>query len=119
MPGLKFTTNLDPDSLYKIAFRHAQDLGYTVRDLGGRAFSATAGNAALNVLSGALHVHCDFRVAIHQYDDGNELVLERNAPWWTGMIGVSRVKSKAAELIGKIKEEVHLRGCSLMREKEF
>ena len=119
MPGLKFTTDMDADALYKIAFRRAQDLGYTTRGLGDNAFAATMGNMPLSVVVGAFVAYCDFRVDIEEYEDGNELVLERNTPWWTGMIGVSRVKSKALELVNHIKDEVNLRGGKVKREKEF
>jgi len=116
MPGLKFTTKLDAESLYKIAFRRAQDLGFTVRSIDDRAFSAISGSAAMTVVGKA---YCDFRIDVEEYDDGNELVLERNAPWWTGVIGISRVKSIAKDLFKCIKDEIELRGGKIEREKEF
>jgi hypothetical protein len=119
MAGLKFTTDLDAESLYKIAYRRAQDMGFTVREAGESAFTAKSGNMALSIAVGALSVYCDFRLSIEEYDDGNELVLERNTPWWTGMIGVSRVKNRANELMKNIKDEVELRGGRILREKEF
>src|SRR3954452_23411583 len=117
MPGLKFTTNLDGETLHKLAFRRAQDLGYTVRATSDRVFSATMGNVALSVL--ALASRCDFRVSVESYDDGNELVLERNSPWFLGTIGVARVKSNANDLFKAIKEEVLKRGGKITNEKEF
>jgi hypothetical protein len=117
MPGLKFTTNLDAESLFKSAFRRAQDQGYTVRATGDRAFAATSGNMALSVL--AVSSYCDFRVSVEKYDDGNELVLERNSPWLLGAVGVGRVKSKAQELFKNLKDEVAQRGGQIRNEKEF
>ena len=117
MPGLKFSTNLDADSLYKLAFRRAQDAGYTVRDLGNNAFSATMGSMALSVL--AVSSYCDFRLSVEKYGDGNELVLERNSPWMLGKIGVARVKAKADALFRNIKEETVVRGGKVISEKEF
>jgi len=117
MPGLKFTTNLDGETLFKLAFRRAQDMGYTVRATGERAFSATMGNVALSLL--ALSSHCDFRISIEAYDDGHELVLERNSPWLLGAIGVARVKSNARDLCQGIKDEVAARGGKVTNEKEF
>ena len=70
MPGLKFTTDLDAGALYKIAFRRAQDMGYTVRAIDDRSFTAAMGNAALSVVAGAFVAYCNFRVAVEAYDDG-------------------------------------------------
>ena len=117
MPGLKFTTNLDGEALYKIAFRRAQDSGYTVRTTGDRAFAATMGNMALSIL--AVSSYCDFRIGVEKYDDGNELVLERNSPWLLGTIGVARVKSNLQDLCKSIKEEVVQRGGKVTNEKDF
>jgi hypothetical protein len=116
MAGLKFTTDLDAESLYKVAFRKAQDLGYTVREAGPAAFTAQMGNVATSVLTGA---YCDFRLSVMEYDDGNELVLERNAAWWTGTIGVSRVKSRAKDLMKSVKDEIAHRGGKILGEKEI
>jgi hypothetical protein len=119
MPGLKFTCDLDAEALYKIAFRRAQDLGFTVRAADDRAFVATSGSLPLSFVVGAFVAYCDFRVDVEEYEDGNELVLERNTPWWAGMIGVSRVKAKANQLVQNIKDEVELRGGKVTREKTF
>jgi hypothetical protein len=117
MAGLKFTTNLDADALYKLAFRRAQNQGYTVRAIDDRAFSAVSGNTALSVL--AISTRCDFRVSVEPYDDGNELVLERNHPSLLGVIGVARVKGKAQGLFRSIADDVVQQGAQVMNEREF
>lgn len=117
MAGFKFTTNLDADRLYELAFRRAQELGYTVREADQRAFTATQGNFALAMTG--LSPKCSFRIDIESYPDGNELVLERNVPAWSGVIGVSRVKAKAAELIEHLKAAVRQTGGTVGKEKEF
>ena len=117
MAGLKFTTNLDADALYKLAFRRAQNLGYTVRAAGDQAFTAASGSVALSVL--AVSSYCDFRVSVEKYADGNELILERNTPWLLGVIGVARVKNKANDLMKNIKADVVQQGGRVLQEKEL
>lgn len=116
MGGLKLLTNCDADTLYKTAFRRAQNLGYTVREVGLRAFSAKSGNVLTKLLMAS---HCDFRIDVETYPDGNELVLERNSPMLSGMLVRGRIKGLARDLMTAIKEDVAAAGGEILRESEF
>src|SRR5262245_59137432 len=99
MSGQKLLTNLDADTLFKTAFRRAQNMGYTVREVGPRAFSAQSGNILTKMLMAS---HCDFRIDVETYPDGNELVLERNTPLLSGVLVRGRIKGLAADLMKAI-----------------
>lgn len=116
MAGQKFLSNLDAEALYRAAFRRAQDMGYTVREVGERAFSAKSGNVLTKILMAS---HCDFRIDIETYPDGNELVLERNTPMFAGALVRGRIKGLATNLMQSIKDDVVAAGGKILRESEF
>ena len=119
MAGIKLVTDMDAKTLFKLAYREAQDKGFTVAKLGNGEFTAKRSNLALSIVLGAFVAYCDFHIAIEDCDDETELVLERNSPWWTGIIGVQRVKSWAKDLVKTIGEAIVDEGNEVIREKEF
>ena len=121
MPGLKLLTKHDAQVCLKVAWRAAQDLGYSITPIaeGSKRFTATKGSALLSMVP-LMPPRCDFQVWVETYPDTNEVGVERNEPWLTsGKIGVSRVKRQAEELIGAIAAAIEKAGGTIMERKEF
>ena len=122
MPGLKLLTKLEAPTCLKIAWRTAQDLGFSLTpiDDGSRRFTATKGSAVLSALAGPLAPHCHFQFVAEAYPDANELVLEKNKPWLTsGSIGVGKVNRQAEELMQAIACAIEKAGGEVTGRKEF
>ncbi len=61
--------------------------------------AARRGNFALSIVLGAFIAYCDFKFTLAPAgSDTVRLSLVRNNPWWTGLIGISRVKKAATRL---------------------
>ncbi|MBX9678570.1 MAG: hypothetical protein K2X38_07380 [Gemmataceae bacterium] len=120
MAGVKFVADMSPEDLHQAARHVAKETGFAVHASGGLAFEAKKGNFTLSIVAGALVAYCDFKIVVEPYDDdGAELILTRNTPWWTGAIGLSRTKSWAKTLADNIKKEVERSGFQVLKEKEF
>lgn len=119
MAGTKFVADMTPEDLHEMARFVAKETGFACHSAGGLRFEAKRGNLALSILFGAFIAYCDFTIEIEPFDDGAELVLTRNTPWWTGAIGVSRVKSWAKTLGDNLKKEVERSGYRVLKEKDF
>lgn len=99
MPGTHYVTNMPPDQLKHLAIHVAGGMEFGVNETAPWSLAVTKGSLAASIFVGAFVAYCDFQVHINVLPDGNtQLVLERNTPWWTGFIGVGRVKTKALEL---------------------
>lgn len=119
MAGFKIWTNLPPEKAFRLARRAAENLQFAVRSRGQGAFSAGKGNMALSLFVGAFVAYCDFQVYVDEVGEETEIRLERNSPWWTGLIGIGRVKTKATELATAIADEIEDEGGKVLQEKEF
>lgn len=121
MPGMIVTAEMDRDGALKLAKRVAKELEFEVESLGKRSFRARQGNLAASIIVGAFIAYCDFEIEIEPgRREGNvDIVINRNSPWWTGIIGVGRVKGRARQLAEEIGETIHRKGYRVRREKEF
>lgn len=122
MPGFKLLTPLDPPTCLKIAWRNAQDLGYSVTPIDdcSKRFTATKGSLIGNLLGGFLAPQCVFEVTTETYPDTNEVSIERNEPWLSsGKIGVSKVKRQAEELTAAIACAIEKAGGKITDRKEY
>jgi hypothetical protein len=122
MPGIKLLTKLDAGTCLKLAWRAAQDLGFTLTPLGAevKRFTATKGNALLGMLAGAIAPYCAFNISIEAYPDANEIVLEKNSPWLTGgKIGVGKIDQQAEALLSEITRAIEREGSAVVGRKEF
>jgi hypothetical protein len=119
--GLKLLTNMDPQLCLKLAWRTAQDRGYSLTPLGecSKRITASKGNVLISVLAGALAPHCVFEIAVETYPDANELVLQTNTPWMTGAAGISKVRRQADELMQAITCAIEKEGATVLERKEF
>ncbi|MCA9288317.1 MAG: hypothetical protein KDA05_07025 [Phycisphaerales bacterium] len=97
--GNHLVTDAPPPDALASAQEAAQLLGFRLHPTSDWSFQAGKGNLAASVFVGAFVAYCDFGVSISTVPDGNTAVtIARNAPWWTGIIGVKRVQGKADEL---------------------
>ena len=73
--------------------------GFTVTPVDPWTLKAQKGNMAMSIFLGAFIAYCDFTGRISTAPDGSiQLAIERNKPWWTGLIGVNRVKNACNSL---------------------
>ncbi len=99
LPGNHLVTNAPAPHVLGLAQHMSQQLGFRLRPTSPWSFGAQKGNLAVSILLGAFIAYCNFNVYINQNPDGNTgLSIIRNSPWWTGVIGVRRVKRRADEL---------------------
>jgi hypothetical protein len=122
MAGFKLLTKLDSRTCLRVAWRVAQDLGFTLTPIGdcSQQFTASKGNLFMSMLGGPFAPHCQFQISIKTYSDSNEVVLEKNKPWLTsGAIGVSKVNRQAEELMQEIACAIEKEGGTIIERKEF
>ncbi|MSU80724.1 MAG: hypothetical protein EXS16_21880 [Gemmataceae bacterium] len=122
MPGIKLLTNLDPKKCLKVAWRTAQDMGYSLSPIEetSKRFGATKGNLLMNLIAGPLAPRSAFEITVESYSDTNEVSLETNQPWITsGAIGVSRVRKRADELLDAIGRAIENEGGAIQGRKEY
>ncbi|MFO0966191.1 MAG: hypothetical protein U0793_11490 [Gemmataceae bacterium] len=121
MAGQKFlVTQLDPRRIRKIALDTAEDEGFEIEDLDRWSFKLTRGSKGASIVVGALAEYCEFEMVVQKYDEETtEVVIERNTPWWTGLIGVARVKSAVNALANRMKDRMEDCGGRIPREAEF
>ena len=119
--GVKLLTNLDPQLCLKLAWRAAQDRGYSLTSIGEttKRFTASKGNAILGVIAGALAPHCVFQIGVESYPDANELMLDMNSPWLSGASGVRYVREQATELLDAIVAAIEKEGGKIIERKEY
>lgn len=99
MPGHTYVTTAAPEVIERIALDAAGRLGFTIETEAPGRYVVRKGSLVASIFVGAFVAYCDFRVWVAVAPDNtSHLVIERNTPWWTGFLGVSRVKTRALEL---------------------
>ena len=122
MAGLKLLTDLDLYECIKLAWRSAQDQGYSIPPLsdGDSRFTATKGSLVVGALAGALAPYCRFDITATAYPDANEVVLQKNKPWLTaGLGGVRTVNRQAADLMQAIVSAIQKAGGKILDLRDF
>ncbi|MBI2805656.1 MAG: hypothetical protein HYX68_11820 [Planctomycetes bacterium] len=122
MPGTKLLTKLDAATGLRLAWRTAQDLGYSLTPLGEGAnrFTATKGSMLGSFLAGALAPYCAFEISTGSYSDANEIILEKNSPGLLiGKMGLNKVNRQADELIAAIVNAIEREGGTILERKDF
>lgn len=123
MAGLKLLTTLDAPMCLKLAWRAAQDHGFSLPPLEecAKRFSATKGNSLISMIAGPFATTpCNFQISIEQYGSTNEVVLEKNSPWLTsGAAGVAKVNRQAEDLMNAIACAIEKAGGAIQERKEF
>lgn len=99
MPGHSYVTTAAPELLERIALATAAEMEFTIEAEAPGRHIARKGSFVASLLVGAFVAYCDFRLVIALAPDStSHLIIERNTPWWTGFLGVNRVKNRAREL---------------------
>jgi hypothetical protein len=121
MAGFFLLTDMEPAKVRKAVARLGRRLGFAVHQPEDWEFELTQGNLLLSIFLGAFIAYCDFRVTINEgrREGTVEIEIERNRPWWTGWLGVSRVKKRAKQLADELGDEIEDLGCRVLKEKEF
>jgi hypothetical protein len=120
--GLKLLTDMDALLCLKLAWRTAQDLGYSLTPLGdcAKRFTASKGNIVVGALAGALAPHCVFEIAVESYPDANELILEMNSPWLSsGIGGIRKIRRQADDFLQAVACAIEKEGATVLERKEF
>ncbi len=103
MPVITIQTNRTASQAIRAALDAANDLLFTVTPTSDVEFTARKGNFGLSIIVGAFVCYCRFKLTAVSEGEKTTVHLERNTPWWTGMIGIRRVKSQAKDLAERIK----------------
>jgi hypothetical protein len=120
MAGIKLVTDGKPDAVLQLAWRAAQDLGFTLTPIADGAFQASKGHLVWSMLVGPAAPHCQFKVSAKQYPDGTtDLVLERNSAWTSGLIGRGRIIGEADALMDGTADAIQKAGSKVVERKEI
>lgn len=119
MAGHKIVTNLDATAAFQLARKVARDLDFRITRRDDLSFSAEKGNLGLSIFVGAFVAYCNFQITVEERRDESAIFIERNSPWWTGVIGVSRVKSRVKDLAAAIADAIEDEGGKVLDEKEI
>ena len=120
MPGIRILTDLEGKAALKAVSRVAKRLSFSVYRVEDWELVVQKGSLVASVFLGAFIAYCDFRVCITSArNDRVEIEIQRNSPWWTGFIGVNRVKSWAKSLADAIEDEVEDLGSRLYGRKDY
>ena len=121
MAGTIITTELTRKQALKIARKVARDCDYALESLSKCSFRAKQGSLTASIFLGAFIAYCNFELEIQdsRYEGEVDIVLNRNSPWWTGLIGVGRVKNRSRELASAIARSIHRGGNRVINKREF
>src|SRR5947208_3444003 len=107
MAGMALTTDLSRASAMAAAVQAAQLLGFEVCQLANHQFRAKLASLCRSWLLPPKTPYCNFLVTGKKLDSGfTELILERNAPWWTGYAGIRGVGAMFDRLSGAVEDAV-------------
>ena len=120
MAGHQFSVNLPVKTVAKVTKEVAGESQFRVDETDLFNFHLLKGNFAVSLLAGAFIAYCDFAVELEDDEEGGTMfTLHRNTPWWTGLIGVSRVKTAAKKLADEIAEELEDSGGIVIHQEDF
>lgn len=121
MAGHKWlVTDMDPRRIRDIVLDVAEREGFDIDPLDRWCFKLTRGSKGASILVGALADYCELQVTVQKYDDvTSEVLLEAGSAWWTGVIGMVRVRDAARSLANRMKDRLEDRGAYVPREADF
>jgi hypothetical protein len=107
--------NIDAEAAFKIAGKVARRLEFATHRIDDWEWEATKGSLVASIFLGAFIAYCDFRIWVEEERDRSVAIsIERNCPWWSGIIGVNRVKNQAAALADAIEEALEKDGGEVL-----
>jgi hypothetical protein len=120
MAGILLVTGAPPEYLRDAALSASRELGFEVSSHDEWSHGASKGSLALSILFGAFVAYCDFKLYVLCPGDGtSHLVIERNNPWWTGVIGINRVKGRAVELANAVQQVMGQAGVPIYDRRDI
>jgi hypothetical protein len=120
MAGIKLVTDTEPDKGLQLAWRAAQDLGFTLTPVQDGAFQASKGGAFWSFVAGAAAPHCSFKLSANRYgDDTTDLVLDLAIGWTAGLIGKRRIWAEADALMKLVADAIEKDGGKVIERKEI
>jgi hypothetical protein len=120
MAGFALSTNAPPLHVRDTAVNCAASMGFAVVPETDWAFRASKGSTLAGALLGAFIPVCRFRLSVTSSPDGmTHLQVERNSPWWTGAVGIRRVKNRARDLTTAIGSALSSQGAMVQPPREF
>jgi len=114
MAGLSITVNLSVEECLNVVGNSARKLNYTVIFLGERELAIRKGSLLGTLLVGAVAPQCDFRVSVEERPSCRDILIRINRPWWSGLVGMQRVRARAKELADTITAAIRDRGGSIL-----
>jgi hypothetical protein len=113
-------TDSKPEEAMQASLRAGEKLRFKVYRVGDWEMVAQRGNLLLSVFVGAFVAYCYFHVRVFaDRGDRVEVEIQRNTPWWTGAIGVNRVRNWAKSLADEIEREIEHAGAKIHGRKDF
>lgn len=120
MPGIRIVTNLDRAQVIKLAKDVARDQGFAVKAQADVGFSLRKGSVALGILAAPVAPYCNFSLLVEPGRDQTvEVILERNTPWWGGIVAVNQVQKRAEDLMDAIAAHIETDGGKVMKRTAF
>lgn len=118
MAGITIVTDLDPKDALRTVRSAAKELGFKVYRVDDWELQIQKGNLFASIFLGAFIAYCNFQVFIEESRNKLKIVIERNTPWWTGLIGVSRVKGQAKSLADMVEDDIEDGGGKIYARKD-
>src|SRR5262245_32388106 len=119
MAGISIVTTLDAEEAVKTVSKVAKRLQFSVHRVEDWELVVQKGSLGLSIFLGAFIAYCYFHVYIEE-DRRNTIAItiERNSPWWTGLIGVSRTKSWCKTHADEIEDAIENKGGEVVKREE-
>ena len=118
MAGITIVTDLDPKDALRTVRSAAKELGFAVYRIDDWELQVQKGNLFASIFLGAFIAYCNFQVFIEETRNRVRIVIERNRPWWTGLIGVSRVKTAAKNLADLVEDDIEDQGGKIIDRRD-
>ncbi len=118
MAGITIVTDLDPKAALKTVKSVAKGLGFAVYRVDDWELQVQKGNLVASIFLGAFIAYCNFQVFVEETRSRVKIVIERNTPWWTGFIGIGRVKTMAKNLADLVEDDIEDQGGKVYTRKE-
>jgi hypothetical protein len=120
MLGIIITTNLESARAIDFARQAAVELAFIVQPVTEQEFVARKGSLGKSLLLGPFMAYCRFRISVIEFEDAEvDVVLQRNFPWWSGFIGVGKVRAWALRLAKLIETRIEESGGQVLESREF
>ena len=114
MPGFRIFTDAPPELADRVVLEVGDELDFDVEDAEDGEFSFRKGSFVASIFAGAFVKYCNFRVYVTEHEQETEITIERNSPWWTGILGIDRVKKEAKKLADTIEDVLEEEGAQVL-----